>query len=43
LDDDDALVLAREMRERVREEVERVRLEEGVDLMRVSWREGEKL
>ena len=43
LDDDDALVLAGEMRERVREEVERVRLEEGVDLMRVSWREGEKL
>ena len=43
LDDDDALVLAGEMRERVREEVERVRLEEGVDLMRVSWREREKL
>ena len=43
LDDDDAVVLAGEMRERVMEEVRRVRVEEGVDLLRVSWGEGEKL
>ena len=43
LDDDDAVVLARQMREKIMEEVERVRVEEGVDLLRVSWREGEKL
>jgi diadenosine tetraphosphate (Ap4A) HIT family hydrolase len=43
LDDDDALVLAGEMRERVMEEVTRVKVEEGVDLLRVSWGEGEKL
>jgi diadenosine tetraphosphate (Ap4A) HIT family hydrolase len=43
LDDEDAVVLARSMRERVLEEVERVRREEGVDLLRMCWCEGEKL
>ena len=43
LDDDDAVVLARQMREKIWEEVQRVKVEEGVDLLRISWREGEKL
>jgi diadenosine tetraphosphate (Ap4A) HIT family hydrolase len=43
LDDDDAVILAKQMRESVLEEVDRVRVEEGVDLLKVSWREGEKL
>lgn len=43
LDDDDAVVLARQMREKLWEEVQRVKVEEGVDLLRISWREGEKL
>jgi diadenosine tetraphosphate (Ap4A) HIT family hydrolase len=43
LDDEDAVILARSMRERVAEEVERVRKEEGVDLLRASWGEGERL
>jgi diadenosine tetraphosphate (Ap4A) HIT family hydrolase len=43
LDDDDAAVLVGEMRRRVEEEVRRVRVEEGVDLLRGVWGEGEKL
>lgn len=43
LDDDDAVVLAKQMREMILKEVERVKVEEGVDLIRVSWREGENL
>lgn len=43
LDDDDAVGLAAKMREKVREEVRRVREVEGVDLLRGSWGEGKKL